>query len=57
MYLKMREEYGMDKFYLPEHCKKCDELANLLEMDDVPMISGVNKPFDLGLLKKDPTDV
>jgi len=48
MYLLMREEYGVDKFYLPEdHLKKCEELEKLAEMDTVPMISGVNKPFDI----------
>jgi len=57
MYLQMREEYGVERFYLPEHCKNCDELAKLMEMDDMPMISGTNKPFDLGQLKEDPTDV
>lgn len=41
----------MDKFYMPDHCRQCDELAKLLELDDVPIISGTNKPFDIEAAK------
>jgi len=60
MYLGMRYEYGVDKFYLPEdNMRRCEELKKLTEMNVAPMISGVNKPFEIpgGEWKVDPNDI
>ena len=48
-YLAMRDEYQVNKFYIPEGSVEihCDELPNLLEMDEI-VASGTNKPFNLG---------